>query len=49
MNYKEEIIRRYQPTEGETFYIYRTFSGRIIVLNHMTSAAELVRMIKWVA
>jgi len=49
MNYKEEITRRYQPTEGETFYIYRTFSGRIIILNHKTSAAELVRTIKWAA
>jgi len=49
MDYRKEITERYKPTEGQIFYIYRTFSGKLIALPYKTTTAELLRTIKWVA
>jgi hypothetical protein len=49
MDYKKEISERYKPAEGQIFYIYRTFSGKVVALNYKTTAAELLQTIKWAA
>jgi len=47
MDYRKEISERYSPTEGQIFYIYRTFSGKVIALHYKTTTAELIKTISW--
>jgi len=49
MDYRKEISEKYKPTEGQIFYIYRTFSGKLIALPYKTTTAELLQTIKWAA
>ena len=49
MNYREVITKGHKPTEGQIFYIYRTFSGKVVALPYKTTTAELLQTIKWVA
>lgn len=41
------VLEKYQPVSGKTYYLYRSFSGKLFVTDDQMDTAEKVSSYVW--